>query len=43
MNTFLKELNITFRRDAESNRPRVNKENSQKDQEQKRTGNLYYT
>ncbi|MFA5797122.1 MAG: ribosome biogenesis/translation initiation ATPase RLI [Candidatus Woesearchaeota archaeon] len=43
MNTFLSDINITFRRDEENYRPRVNKEDSQKDREQKSTGNLYYT
>lgn len=42
MNNFLKSLNITFRRDPESNRPRTNKENSQKDREQKSENKLYY-
>lgn len=43
MNMFLKDLNITFRRDEESNRPRMNKADSQKDKEQKASGKLYYT
>ena len=43
MNTFLKDLLITFRRDEVTNRPRVNKEASQKDKEQKSSGNLYYS
>ncbi len=43
MNTFLSGIDITFRRDEENYRPRVNKEDSQKDKEQKSTGNLYYT
>ncbi len=42
MNKFLSELNITFRRDDENHRPRVNKEDSQKDREQKTSGKLYY-
>jgi ATP-binding cassette subfamily E protein 1 len=42
MNMFLKDLNITLRRDEESKRPRINKEGSTKDQDQKRTGKLYY-
>jgi len=42
MTLFLKELGITFRRDAESHRPRVNKEDSVKDREQKNTGKYYY-
>ena len=43
MNTFLKEMNITFRRDSVTYRPRVNKENSQMDKFQKSTGEYYYT
>ncbi|MGM5480306.1 MAG: ribosome biogenesis/translation initiation ATPase RLI [Nanobdellota archaeon] len=43
MNDFLKDLLITFRRDETTNRPRVNKPDSQKDKEQKASGNLYYT
>lgn len=42
MNRFLKDLNITFRRDEDSGRPRVNKLGSVKDKEQKASGNLYY-
>ncbi len=42
MNKFLSDLNITFRRDEENYRPRINKEDSVKDREQKSTGNLYY-
>lgn len=38
MNKFLKELGITFRRDPENNRFKVNKEGSQLDQEQKTKG-----
>ncbi len=43
MNIFLKDLAITFRRDPESNRPRVNKSGSVKDREQKQKGKYYYT
>lgn len=43
MNRFLKNLRITVRRDLESNRPRINKEDSQLDREQLSTGKLYYT
>jgi len=43
MNMFLKELNITFRRDPDSKRPRINKEDSQLDREQKSSGKYYYT
>lgn len=42
MNAFLDGLQITFRRDEESGRPRVNKLGSQKDREQKGNGKLYY-
>ena len=43
MNTFLKEMNITFRRDSITMRPRVNKEGSQMDMFQKGIGEYYYT
>ena len=43
MNLFLQGLDITLRRDADSNRPRINKPESQKDREQKSGGKLYYT
>lgn len=43
MNHFLKELNITFRRDEETGRPRINKPDSQKDRDQKENGTLYYS
>jgi ATP-binding cassette subfamily E protein 1 len=43
MNTFLKEMNITFRRDSVTMRPRVNKEDSQMDKFQKGIGEYYYT
>jgi len=42
MNMFLTDLNITMRRDKESKRPRINKEESLKDRQQKSKGNLYY-
>ena len=38
-NTFLKNLDVTFRRDPTNFRPRINKANSQLDQEQKLSGN----
>lgn len=38
-NKFLKNLDVTFRRDPTNFRPRINKLNSQLDQEQKMTGN----
>jgi ATP-binding cassette subfamily E protein 1 len=40
-NAFLKSLNVTFRRDPTNYRPRVNKENSIKDKEQKNAGQYY--
>ncbi|MGE5187699.1 MAG: ribosome biogenesis/translation initiation ATPase RLI [Betaproteobacteria bacterium] len=43
MNTFLKEMNITFRRDSTTFRPRVNKDGSQMDKFQKEIGEYYYT
>ena len=43
MNCLLKEVGITLRREELSGRPRINKLNSRKDQEQKRNGNYYYT
>ncbi len=43
MNIFLEDLNLTFRRDEESNRPRANKEGSQLDRKQKSEKKLYYT
>ncbi|MFQ6054271.1 MAG: ribosome biogenesis/translation initiation ATPase RLI, partial [Candidatus Bathyarchaeia archaeon] len=42
MNAFLKEMGITFRRDPETKRPRVNKEGSKLDREQKKAGRYYY-
>lgn len=42
MNTFLKTVGITFRRDKTTNRPRINKVGSALDREQKATGNYYY-
>lgn len=42
MNRFLKEIGITFRREPESGRPRSNKLDSQKDREQKSSGEYYY-
>ena len=43
MNFFLKEMNVTFRRDTATRRPRVNKENSKMDIFQKEIGEYYYT
>ncbi|PJF17497.1 Rli1p [Paramicrosporidium saccamoebae] len=42
MNTFLKSLNITFRRDPTNMRPRINKMDSVKDREQKQTGDYFF-
>jgi len=42
MNLFLKEVNITMRRDGQTNRPRINKLGSVKDREQKEKGEFYY-
>jgi ATP-binding cassette subfamily E protein 1 len=42
MNRFLEGVGVTFRRDHDSKRPRINKENSQKDRTQKATGDYYY-
>lgn len=42
MNKFLEMLCITFRRDPNNFRPRINKENSQKDHEQKSSGNYFF-
>ncbi len=42
MNRFLKSLNMSFRRDEKSSRPRVNKLNSRLDKQQKESNNLYY-
>lgn len=41
MNRFLKLMDITFRRDPVNFRPRINKLESQKDQEQKAAGNYF--
>ena len=41
MNQFLKEVNITFRRDHDSKRPRINKPGSRKDREQQKSGDYY--
>mmetsp|Transcript_29095 Transcript_29095/g.52300 ORF Transcript_29095/g.52300 Transcript_29095/m.52300 type:complete len:656 (-) Transcript_29095:533-2500(-) len=42
MNKFLCHLEITFRRDPENFRPRINKHDSVKDAEQKRAGSYFY-
>ncbi|KAA3674132.1 ATP-binding cassette, sub-family E, member 1 [Paragonimus westermani] len=42
MNQFLQSLDITFRRDPSNARPRINKLNSVKDVEQKKSGNYFF-
>lgn len=42
MNQFLKGLEVTFRRDPTNFRPRINKKGSQKDAEQKKSGNYFF-
>ncbi len=42
MNSFLKSLGVTFRRDPQTGRPRANKPGSQRDTEQKESGRYYY-
>jgi ATP-binding cassette subfamily E protein 1 len=42
MNAFLADMGITFRRDSETKRPRINKQGSKLDKEQKDTGEFYY-
>ncbi|MBS1268221.1 MAG: Trehalose/maltose import ATP-binding protein MalK [Nitrosopumilus sp.] len=42
MNRFLKSLDMSFRRDERSLRPRVNKAESRLDKDQKTSGNFYY-
>ena len=42
MNKFLKEMQVTFRRDPATKRPRVNKEDSKLDKFQKQIGEYYY-
>ncbi|KAB7516825.1 ribosome biogenesis/translation initiation ATPase RLI [Halosegnis rubeus] len=42
MNEFLANLDVTFRRDQRTGRPRINKPGSQKDREQKNAGEYYY-
>jgi ATP-binding cassette, sub-family E, member 1 len=42
MNTFLKGLDVTFRRDPDTGRPRINKPGSVVDKEQKKTGEYFY-
>lgn len=42
MNLFLSDISITYRRDASTGRPRVNKPDSRLDREQKDKGQYYY-
>lgn len=42
MNKFLKQINVTFRRDSTNYRPRINKLDSVKDTEQKLSGNYFF-
>jgi len=42
MNTFLKDMGVTFRRDPQTGRPRVNKDGSRLDSQQKDSGDYYY-
>jgi len=42
MNMFLREMEVTFRRDPVTKRPRVNKEESKLDKFQKQVGEYYY-
>lgn len=42
MNSFLQDLNITFRRDPTNFRPRINKLDSVLDREQKQAGTYFF-
>lgn len=42
MNRFLQDLDVTFRRDPDTQRPRVNKPESRLDREQRSVGEYYY-
>jgi ATP-binding cassette subfamily E protein 1 len=42
MNRFLKDVGVTFRRDTETKRPRINKEDGRLDREQRAAGEYYY-
>ena len=42
MNAFLKDANVSFRRDFETKRPRINKLESRLDREQKSSGEYFY-
>jgi ATP-binding cassette, sub-family E, member 1 len=43
MNMFLEHVDVTFRRDNDTNRPRINKPGSRLDREQKEKGEYYYS
>jgi len=43
MNRFLKDVDITFRRDEDTQRPRVNKPDSYMDRKQRQEGEYYYS
>jgi ATP-binding cassette subfamily E protein 1 len=43
MNMFLEEVDVTFRRDNDTQRPRINKPGSRLDKEQKSKGEYYYS
>ena len=43
MNEFLRQMNVTFRRDGDTKRPRVNKPDSRLDKDQKKQGRYYYS
>lgn len=42
MNRFLRDVGVTFRRDNETRRPRINKPDSRLDREQREAGEFYY-
>jgi ATP-binding cassette subfamily E protein 1 len=42
MNLFLSHMGVTFRRDPDTKRPRINKADSKLDKEQKNSGEYYY-
>ena len=42
MNEFLRQMNVTFRRDGDTKRPRINKPDSRLDKDQKKRGAYYY-
>uniref|UniRef100_A0A0N5AL29 ATP-binding cassette sub-family E member 1 n=1 Tax=Syphacia muris TaxID=451379 RepID=A0A0N5AL29_9BILA len=42
MNRFLKQVDVTYRKDKDNYRPRINKKDSVKDIEQKRSGNFFF-